>query len=81
MEETVERIVQQVEEGTPGCHLSVNAATRILALDDRGNAPPQGPRAEVRALAGAVVTSSSRLDPSRNEARTRVFVAPSRMPV
>ncbi len=34
MEETVERIVRQVEDGRPGCHLSVNAATLIRALDD-----------------------------------------------
>jgi N-acetylglucosaminyldiphosphoundecaprenol N-acetyl-beta-D-mannosaminyltransferase len=34
MEETVDRIVRQVEDGIPGCHLSVNAATLIWALDD-----------------------------------------------
>ena len=34
MDETVARIVEHVESGRPGCHLSVNAATLILALDD-----------------------------------------------
>jgi N-acetylglucosaminyldiphosphoundecaprenol N-acetyl-beta-D-mannosaminyltransferase len=34
MDETVERIVRHVDEARPGCHLSVNAATLILARDD-----------------------------------------------
>jgi N-acetylglucosaminyldiphosphoundecaprenol N-acetyl-beta-D-mannosaminyltransferase len=34
MDETVARVIDHVESGRPGCHMSVNAATLIRALDD-----------------------------------------------
>ncbi|MGZ8475488.1 MAG: WecB/TagA/CpsF family glycosyltransferase [Candidatus Limnocylindria bacterium] len=34
MDETVARVVEHVESGRPGCHMSVNAATLIRAIDD-----------------------------------------------
>jgi len=34
MDETVARVVDHVDSGRPGCHMSVNAATLILARDD-----------------------------------------------
>lgn len=36
MDQTLACAVRHVEEGNPGCHMSVNAATLVLALDDPG---------------------------------------------
>lgn len=68
MDETVARVVRHVEAGRPGCHMSVNAATLIRAIDD-----PHYlhwlEQADIAGADGQSVVSAARLLSSRGPER------------